>query len=198
MASERRARQAHRRDQSRRFDTSTLAVRGYDLTFSYCRHRRIDRNNHGRQGGIALEDLSRAQSAGLKVLGELLAAEYTLQLGEQGRTSAENQGCGLRGVDQLSSFGARTSTTNWIRRNQAVSGTLHGARCATPRDCRASGSTTCGTLSSHDCSKRANRITLSSRSLGISSGGCWSTTRTFASLRRSGRWIASRAGRWLA
>ncbi len=102
MASERRARQAHRRDQSRRFDTSTLAVRGYDLTFSYCRHRRIDRNNHGRQGGIALEDLSRAQSAGLKVLGELLAAECTLQLGEQGRTSAENQGCGLRGVDQLS------------------------------------------------------------------------------------------------
>jgi hypothetical protein len=45
--------------------------------------------------------MSRGQPADLNVLGEFLAAEHTVQLGEWG-TGAENQGSGLRGVDQLS------------------------------------------------------------------------------------------------
>jgi hypothetical protein len=47
------------------------------------------RNDHRGQGCVALEDLSRAQSTDLKVLGEFLAAEHAVQLGEERSTGVE-------------------------------------------------------------------------------------------------------------
>ena len=54
------------------------------------------------KAAVALEDLCRSQPAGLKVLRELLAAEHSMQLGEERSRGVEDHGAGLRDVDQLS------------------------------------------------------------------------------------------------
>ena len=47
------------------------------------------RDNYRGQGGVTLKDLNRSQPASLKVLGECLAGEHTVQLSEQRSAGAE-------------------------------------------------------------------------------------------------------------
>ena len=85
--------------------------------------------------------------------------------------------------------GARASITSLIRRSPRASGTRLGVRCATRRACQGCDFTTCATRSSHGYSKPANLTMSSSRSLGTSRAGCWSTTRISACMPRRPRSI---------
>jgi hypothetical protein len=67
-----------------------------------------------------------------------------------------------------------------------------GGRCGIAPASTACGSTICGTRSSPSWPRWASRITCSNRSAAMCRGGCWSTTRTFASTqdaRRSMPWM---------